>query len=127
MDRCPNCRARLDDAETCRRCGMELGLLRATEQAAETWLRRAIAHLRCDEFGHAQQALRRALSLRRDPLTESLLGLLDQKSVADSDPLASRATAAGRLDDEAESAVNQVRRVRGRRLQALYNRFFHKR
>jgi hypothetical protein len=76
MERCPNCRARLDQAETCRRCGMELGLLLATERAAEFWLRRGVAHLLRDDLGLASQALRRALALQRDPLTEALLSLL---------------------------------------------------
>jgi hypothetical protein len=73
MERCPNCRARLDEAETCRRCGMELGLLRETERAAETWLRQGILHLARQQPRQARQALRRALALRRDPLAEALL------------------------------------------------------
>ncbi|MFP4061492.1 MAG: hypothetical protein ACLFS2_01715 [Halochromatium sp.] len=79
MERCPNCRARLDEAETCRRCGMELGLLLATERAAEVWLRRGIGHLLRDDLGLAWHALRRALALQRDPLTEALFSLLNEQ------------------------------------------------
>jgi len=85
MDRCPSCRARTDGGETCRRCGMEFGLLLATEREAERWLRIGIAHLTKDESEAAEQALRRALSLKRDPLAESLLGLLYQRLSSSSD------------------------------------------
>ncbi|MEA3641161.1 MAG: hypothetical protein VBE63_14640 [Lamprobacter sp.] len=88
MERCPNCRARLDEAETCRRCGMELGLLLATERAAEHWLRIGIAEfVKDEEPAAAEQALRRVLSLRRDPLAKSLLGLLYQRVSSSSDRL----------------------------------------
>ncbi|MBK5938658.1 hypothetical protein [Halochromatium roseum] len=87
MERCPNCRARLDEAEICRRCGMELGLLLATERAAEHWLRIGIAEFVKDESAAAEQALQRVLSLRRDPLAESLLGLLYQRVSSSSDRL----------------------------------------
>lgn len=76
MERCPNCRARTEGADTCRRCGMALGLLTATERAAEHWLRRGIAHLAAGAPEAAIQALSRSLALRRDPLAEQLLGLV---------------------------------------------------
>jgi predicted TPR repeat methyltransferase len=77
MDRCPNCQARVDDAaDTCRRCGMGLGLMRAAERAAEHWLRRGIADLAAGEPDAAARALGRSLALRRDPLAEQLLGQL---------------------------------------------------
>lgn len=75
MERCPNCRARTDGADTCRRCGMALGLLAATERAAEHWLRRGIGHLAAGAPEAAARALERSLALRRDPLAEQLLGL----------------------------------------------------
>ncbi|MBK5930731.1 hypothetical protein [Halochromatium salexigens] len=131
MDRCPNCRARLDGAETCRRCGMELGLLRATERAADAWLRRAIAHLTRDEFECARQALHRALALRRDPLAESLRGLLHRTSSAVFEPLTASATAAASPDDgaepETETLADHVARIPGRGLRAFYSRLFHRR
>jgi hypothetical protein len=75
MERCPNCRARTDGTDTCRRCGMALGLLAATERAAEHWLRRGIGHLAAGAPQAAARALERSLALRRDPLAEQLLGL----------------------------------------------------
>lgn len=81
MERCPNCRARSDGADTCRRCGMALGLLLVTERAAERWLRRGIAHLASSEPDAAAEALRRSVALRRDPLAEHLLGLLRRAHV----------------------------------------------
>lgn len=121
MERCPNCRARLDGAETCRRCGMELGLLRATEQAAEAWLCRAIGHLTRNEPGLAQQALHRVLALRPDPLADSLLGFLR-----------ANATLAASSEDEvdvaeAEVAADQAERNPAHRLRALYDRLLRRR
>ena len=132
MERCPNCRARLDEAETCRRCGMELGLLLATERAAEFWLRRGIASLLRDDLGLAWHALRRALALRRDPLAESLLGLLNRAAFADTSPLTfSSGVAASSVDeassgDEADAFVDH-KGFLGRRLQVLYSRFCRRR
>ncbi|MCF7976709.1 MAG: hypothetical protein K9L82_01580 [Chromatiaceae bacterium] len=137
MDRCPNCRARLDDAaETCRRCGMELGLLRAIERAADDWLRCGIMNMMRDESDLARKAFCRALTLRRDPLTESLLGLLSHESTAVapspivSTPLPSSSTVVAGLDDdeeEGEPIADQVERIQGGRLRAFYRRFFHRR
>ena len=42
MERCPNCRARWDGAEHCRRCGMELAPLLAAEHAAHRLIARAL-------------------------------------------------------------------------------------
>ncbi|NEX17597.1 MAG: hypothetical protein C1943_13460 [Halochromatium sp.] len=64
---------------------MDLSLLLATEREAERWLRIGIGHLTKDEPEAAEQALRRALSLERDPLAESLLGLLYQSVSSASD------------------------------------------
>lgn len=73
MDRCPNCRARYDGNDTCRRCGMDLDLLLATERAAEHWLLEGIARLTAADPDAAEHALRQSLALRRDALVESLL------------------------------------------------------
>jgi hypothetical protein len=92
MDRCPNCRARQDDpnAANCRRCGMELALLRRAESAAHRQLATAIEILgtrvsttapsagTTNDSIHRRvaHALRRSLRLRRDPLAEQLLKAL---------------------------------------------------
>ncbi|MBU0500104.1 MAG: hypothetical protein KJ558_04415 [Gammaproteobacteria bacterium] len=75
MDRCPTCRARLDEAASCRRCGMELTLLRQTEQTADRYLAQAVAQLAGGNSRTAGESLRQSLLLKSDPLTERLLGL----------------------------------------------------
>ena len=74
MERCPNCRARVDDAETCRRCGMGLGPLIAVEEAAEGLTARGVAHLAAADPAAAVRDLDSAIRLRRDSFTELLLG-----------------------------------------------------
>ncbi|WP_462320228.1 hypothetical protein [Halochromatium sp.] len=97
--------------------------MQSTEQAAEEWLHRAIAHLMRDEPELAEQALHRTLGLRRDPLAESLLGLLSASTTV-------AASADHEADEEAEvdDVVRAARaeRIPGRRLRALYNRLFHR-
>lgn len=73
MERCPNCRARIDGAPECRRCGMDLRLLQATERAADACLQRALLHLAQGEHAAARAALQRAQRLHYNPLTETLL------------------------------------------------------
>jgi Uma2 family endonuclease len=72
MDRCPNCRARLDVEPTCRRCGMELALLQRVERAADAALREAIALLAAGDSPAAGDAAGRAAALRRTDLAERI-------------------------------------------------------
>ncbi len=72
MERCPNCRARVDGAPECRRCGMDLRLLHATEHAAQTHLRRALLHLAQGDHAAAHAALQQARRLHQTPFTEAL-------------------------------------------------------
>ena len=74
MERCPNCRARVDDAATCRRCGMDLGPLNAVEEAAERLTARGITHLVASDLAAAVRDLDGAIRLRRDSFTELVLG-----------------------------------------------------
>ncbi|MBK1704551.1 hypothetical protein CKO40_08370 [Halochromatium glycolicum] len=76
MERCPNCRARSDGSESCRRCGMDHSRLLAAERAADACLRRAVAALAVNDTATAEQALHCALSLQHDPLAKALLGLI---------------------------------------------------
>ena len=76
MERCPNCRARIQEDPICRRCGMDLALLLTVEAAATERLRAAVRRLVAGDAPAASTALRQSLALRRDPLTASLLGLL---------------------------------------------------
>jgi hypothetical protein len=69
MERCPNCRARIEcTPDSCRRCGMDLALLQAVEQAAEQQLRAALADLARGDQDKAALTIKRALLLRRTPL-----------------------------------------------------------
>ena len=77
MDRCPNCRARVNGADHCRRCGMALDLLSKVEEAAEAQLRAALRYLAHGDSDAASTSLRRLLSLRREPLAEQLLIFAD--------------------------------------------------
>ena len=74
MERCPNCAARWDGRVTCRRCGMELAGLIRVEQAAESRIARAIAHLEAADPESAHLELNRTLALHRTPFAEHLLG-----------------------------------------------------
>ena len=73
MERCPNCRARVSGQPECRRCGMDLRLLLATEQAADAQLRSAVARLASGDRAGAVAALRAARRLRRDSVGDRLL------------------------------------------------------
>ncbi|MBP6808522.1 MAG: hypothetical protein KA125_09555 [Chromatiaceae bacterium] len=76
MERCPNCRARIQEDPICRRCGMDLALLLAVEAAAAERLRAAISRLAAGDAPAASATLRQSLALCQDPLAASLLGLL---------------------------------------------------
>jgi len=72
MERCPNCRARWESGETCRRCGMDLGPLLGVERAVEALLLRAAAQLAAGETEAASRSLGRASDLSADPLVGHL-------------------------------------------------------
>lgn len=81
MDRCPNCRARWDGGETCRRCGMDLAPLLVVEQAAEGLLARAAAQLARGDFHGALRTLSRAEDLNAEPLTRHLRAFARQLTI----------------------------------------------
>jgi hypothetical protein len=74
MDRCPNCRARWDGGETCRRCGMDLAPLLVVEQAAEGLIGRAVAQLAGGDVQGAVRTLEQARALNGEPMIGHLLG-----------------------------------------------------
>ncbi len=74
MDRCPNCRARSDGADTCRRCGMALGPLIGVEEAAERLTAQGVAHLAAADLTAALRDLDEAIGLRRESFAELLRG-----------------------------------------------------
>ena len=87
MDRCPNCRARREGGETCRRCGMDFNALLAVEQAADGLITRGLDQLAADEAPAAIQALTRARSLDPEPFIDHLLGFARHLSAADPGPV----------------------------------------
>jgi predicted amidophosphoribosyltransferase len=74
MERCPNCRARLGDTATCRRCGMELDRLLEVEKAAERLTAQSVAHLAVGDPEAATDDLTQVLGLHRNPFAEALFG-----------------------------------------------------
>jgi len=116
MERCPNCRARLEGgAQHCRRCGMELGLLRDTERAAAALLERAVAALAGGDQRRARVCLERARALSADELAGQLLGFLDE-------PRSSAAAPDSRRHDGASPAVAATATSAGRRLRPVAHR-----
>jgi len=83
MDKCPNCRARLDDAPQCRRCGLELDPLRKVERGFDIVFSSALQCLAEGNAAGAAEHLRQALELRRDPLAKDLLALLQAISLSE--------------------------------------------
>jgi hypothetical protein len=83
MDRCPNCRARWDGGETCRRCGMDLAPLLVVEQAAEGLLARAVIQLARGDAPGAIRTLAQAEGLSDEPMIRHLKGFI---RVLDSEP-----------------------------------------
>lgn len=73
MERCPTCRARLDGAEQCRRCGLELTVLRAVDRASDAAIGRAIGRLADGDQAGAIRNLEQARRLSGDPLVPVLL------------------------------------------------------
>jgi hypothetical protein len=100
MDRCPNCRARLDGSEHCRRCGMELGLLLAADDASQRAIARAIRRLAAGDQGGAIQGLEQARALSADGLVTVLLAF------ARSSPDAELRTPSSENADASPSAVS---------------------
>ena len=74
MERCPNCRARWDGGEHCRRCGLELVSLLAAEHAAHRLIARALARLAAGEAKAALSDLSRARGLYNEPFIHLLHG-----------------------------------------------------
>lgn len=77
MERCPNCRAQVRDAEDCRRCGLDLRRLMATERVARDLVLQAVARLSQGDPTTARRALQHSLRLHRTRLAVHLLGFIE--------------------------------------------------
>lgn len=82
MERCPNCRARYDRRERCRRCGMELGRLDQIERAADALVARSLQCLADGDAALAVDVLLRAKRLRQDELVVHLIALASAEALA---------------------------------------------
>jgi hypothetical protein len=75
MERCPNCRARWESGENCRRCGMDLAPLLACERAAESLMTRALAALTAGQVTDASHDCIRLRGVRQNNLKDLDLDL----------------------------------------------------
>lgn len=66
MERCPICRARLQQTETCPRCGSDLTAVLQVEKQAAQRRQQVRTLLYAYEYEQAQQAAQQALELKYD-------------------------------------------------------------
>ncbi len=76
MERCPSCRARLNESALCPRCGCDLGLASRAESQAQNLVRRAIRSLAAGNPILAASYLETSLTLQRGPLAVALTAML---------------------------------------------------
>jgi len=74
VERCPACRARLGEEETCPRCGCDLGLALQAERQAQRLAAAAIHALAAGDAAQATRHARAALSLKDDAWGRALAG-----------------------------------------------------
>jgi hypothetical protein len=79
MERCPCCKARLPKTSLCNRCGTDLSLSFAAEQAAKTLLAKAINLALAGQTLPSLDALQQSLLLDATPLGLRLLEFLIAK------------------------------------------------
>ncbi|MBI5140877.1 MAG: hypothetical protein HZA20_01635 [Nitrospirae bacterium] len=76
MDACPVCGVPGKSAGTCRNCGTDLMLLHSTSMMAASMERIAVTRLAAGDARGAFDASRRAVFLRRTPLSDAIHGFL---------------------------------------------------
>jgi len=84
MERCPICRARLNETTTCRRCRAELGSAQAAEALARRLEGRAMHRLAIGDDDAAARLLRRSLRLHASPQARDLARALERRRGAGS-------------------------------------------
>lgn len=90
MERCPNCRARYDSGDCCRRCGMDLGSLLALERAVDGQIALALGQFARGEVPAGLHTLAKARKLHPAPMTDHLIGFAQY--LADAPERSDRAT-----------------------------------
>jgi hypothetical protein len=76
VERCPSCRARLNEAALCPRCGCDLGLVLRVESRARRLVRLAIEAWAGGDPALAVARLDESLVLQRGTLAEALAAML---------------------------------------------------
>ena len=78
MERCPVCRAKLKDAPSCYRCGMDLSIPLNIAARAEALERQSVALLAKGDLIEARAAIEQALQLKHSRLGLTLRKLIKQ-------------------------------------------------
>ncbi len=81
MERCPQCRARYKDGDTCRRCGADLTLLHVIEAEADNLARQAVAQLLADDLPAAAEKASSSLKLHSTPFSRALAGFIESLTI----------------------------------------------
>jgi hypothetical protein len=82
VERCPSCRARLNDSPLCPRCGCDLGLVLRAESQAQDFVKCGIQSLAAGNTMLAATQLETSLTLRRNPLAAALIRMLAARRAA---------------------------------------------
>ena len=80
MTHCPLCRARLERAAECPRCGADLRLAQGAQRQAAGCLSQALKHFATGDLAIAEIWARRALALHRTPLAEWVVDRVCQRT-----------------------------------------------
>lgn len=75
-ERCPACRARLDGADVCARCGCDFSLARRAERTAQGKVRQAVREWASGQRDKAVDSLATAINLSNPPLAHILVRLI---------------------------------------------------
>ena len=81
MDRCPACKARLQEASSCPRCGLDLALPLRVQAYARALDAQALAALAEGDPAKAERCAQQALSLERTALRVRVLAFIRWGSV----------------------------------------------
>ena len=101
MARCPACRARLEAAEVCSRCGTDFSMVRRAERQAQALTRLAVQQWAVGQTSQARATANAACALAASPLAQAMAQMASQPTLADAPQHAepSAAPVAEILDD----------------------------
>ena len=78
MERCPNCKGRYKNEDTCQRCGMDLSRLIQIENQVRRLEHAAIHKILDQDAFTAERMLQDALALQKSPSAEALLDFIQK-------------------------------------------------